>query len=74
MYNNSQSCVPAPICAVCHQPVPLSDAKADEDGHAIHEECYLVKLGMSKPPVGSGALNPNQDLFAKYRRKQTLGN
>ena len=74
MHNNSLPSVPAPICAVCHQPVPLNDAKADEDGKAVHEECYLVKLGMSKPPVRSGARNAIEGLFAKYRRKQSLGN
>lgn len=72
MYNNSLSSVRAPICSICHQPVPLNDAKTDEDGNAIHEACYLVKLGMTKPPIGSHARKSSEGLFAK-RRKQTLG-
>jgi hypothetical protein len=37
----------APICSICHQSVPLSSAKTDEDGSAVHEACYLVKLGIA---------------------------
>jgi hypothetical protein len=29
-------------------PVPLSDAKTDEDGKAVHKNCYLIKLGLSE--------------------------
>ena len=31
-------------CPLCNQPVPLESAKTDEHGHAIHEECYLLKV------------------------------
>lgn len=31
-------------CTICHQPVPVETAKTDGNGHAIHEECYLVSL------------------------------
>jgi len=33
-----------PTCPICREPVELETSKADEYGHAIHEECYLVKL------------------------------
>lgn len=47
MYNDDLVSLPAPICSICHKPVPLNNAKTDEDGIAIHEACYLVKLGVS---------------------------
>ena len=46
MYNS-----PVPICSICNLPVPLSIAKTDEDGRAIHENCYLVKIGVAKPAI-----------------------
>jgi hypothetical protein len=33
-----------PICRICNKPVSLELAKADEDGRAVHEGCYLLKL------------------------------
>ncbi len=72
MPNNSFSSIRAPICSICHEPVRLNDAKTDEDGSAIHENCYLIKLGMTKSPIGSRTLESSENLFAK-RRKQTLG-
>lgn len=41
----------APICSICDKPVSLDGAKTDEDGNAIHEACYRVKLGVA--PVSS---------------------
>ena len=29
-----------PICSVCNKPVKLESAKTDEDGQAVHEDCY----------------------------------
>ena len=31
-----------PLCPVCHAPVALEVAKTDENGRAIHEECYVL--------------------------------
>ena len=33
-----------PLCSLCNEAVELETSKADEDGKAIHEECYLVKV------------------------------
>jgi hypothetical protein len=35
-----QSAPYSPICPRCLEPVKLEDAKTDEDGCAIHEDCY----------------------------------
>ena len=36
-----------PICSFCDRPVNLEVAKTDENGQAIHEECYVVKVMFS---------------------------
>jgi len=38
-----------PVCPICEKPVDLETSKTDEHGHAIHEECYLLKLQMKQP-------------------------
>ena len=35
----------SPLCVVCNQPVKLEMAKTDETGRAIHDECYLQRVG-----------------------------
>lgn len=32
-------------CSICNQPVALEIAKTDDSGQALHEECYVLKLG-----------------------------
>jgi hypothetical protein len=32
------------ICSICHQPVAVENSKTDENGHAIHEDCYLQRV------------------------------
>jgi len=39
-----QSAPYSPICPRCLEPVRLEDAKTDEDGRAIHEDCYYAIL------------------------------
>jgi len=33
-----------PTCSLCNEPVELETSKTDEDGKAVHEECYALKL------------------------------
>jgi hypothetical protein len=35
---------PLPACPICNRPVALEQAKTDEHGRAIHEDCYLVRV------------------------------
>lgn len=37
-------------CSICHKPVALETAKTDERGQALHEECYLLNLGIETGP------------------------
>ena len=73
MPNNSFCSVRAPIRAICHEAVLLNNAKTDENGNAIHEDCYLIKLGMTKSPVGNQGRESSEGLPTKHRH-QTLGN
>jgi hypothetical protein len=36
-----------PDCSICHKPVDLTTAKTDDNGHTVHENCYVVKLGLN---------------------------
>jgi hypothetical protein len=38
-----------PMCSVCNEPVELRIAKTDEDGKAIHEECYVLRIQLKGP-------------------------
>jgi hypothetical protein len=33
-----------PICPLCNEPVELESTKTNEDGSAVHEECYVLAL------------------------------
>jgi hypothetical protein len=42
MPNNAGS--ELPMCSYCANPVEIENATTDEDGKAIHAECYLLRL------------------------------
>jgi hypothetical protein len=33
-----------PKCSVCNRPVDLENAKTDQHGNAIHEECAVIHI------------------------------
>jgi hypothetical protein len=40
------------FCYICHAPVAIEESKTDEHGHAIHEDCYALRVRLalvSKP-------------------------
>jgi hypothetical protein len=37
-----------PVCPICSRPVILESAKVDEQGQAMHEECYLLKIHLQQ--------------------------
>jgi hypothetical protein len=49
MYGNRCSPLQVPLCCICRLPVPINEAKTDEGGDAVHEDCYVSKLGIAKP-------------------------
>lgn len=41
-------------CSLCDMPVPIESSKTDENGKAVHEECYLLRLRLEQattPPT-----------------------
>jgi hypothetical protein len=45
-------------CVLCDNPVPLGTSKTDEDGKAVHEECYLLRIRLKR------ATNRDDDVHA----------
>jgi hypothetical protein len=47
-----------PLCHLCNNPINLEFARTDEDGHTVHEGCYLLKLKVKSntpwPPQSQG--------------------
>jgi hypothetical protein len=33
-----------PKCSICNEPVELETGKTDEDGKAVHEDCYVLRM------------------------------
>jgi hypothetical protein len=42
-----------PLCTICREPVDLRIAKTDDEGEAVHEECYLMKMKDNPPTENS---------------------
>jgi hypothetical protein len=55
----------SPICPRCLEPVRLEDAKTDEDGRAIHEDCYYATLKGTTQSHEGGA--PRSSYHAIHR-------
>jgi len=50
----AQTASPAVIsCSICGKPVALEKCKIDEEGHAVHEDCYFNKLAGRRPSDSS---------------------
>jgi len=54
----AEAVTPALIsCAICAKPVVLEKCKVDENGHAVHEDCYFRKLAGRRFPASSKKRN-----------------
>jgi hypothetical protein len=49
-------------CSICQKRVALETAKTDEFGQAVHEGCYVLKLGIRR----------DQDSVHKLGQMQTV--
>lgn len=47
-------------CPICQHPVSLERCKTDEDGRAIHEDCYVRKICSG---IINRAVNVQSDSF-----------
>ena len=48
-----------PLCPICYKPVLLETCKADEQGRAVHEDCYTLKVTIHRVPQPPS--NPSSD-------------
>jgi hypothetical protein len=55
MFRNSVSFRNSCTCAICQTPLSLDVAKTDENGKAVHAECYSLKLESGRHRVISSA-------------------
>ena len=69
MYDNRLASRQAPTCSLCNLPVPLNSAKTDEDGNAVHEDCYVIKVGAAKRVI-SFSKTSRADVVKTGERKQ----
>jgi hypothetical protein len=37
-----------PNCSICNEPVELETAATDENGKAVHEDCYVIKMRLKE--------------------------
>jgi hypothetical protein len=44
----------SPQCAICKQSVNLEQSKTDENGSAVHEDCYVSLFISTKPRLYDG--------------------
>ncbi|MGA8619791.1 MAG: hypothetical protein WB660_14895 [Candidatus Sulfotelmatobacter sp.] len=45
-------------CALCDKPVPLDTSKTDENGEAVHEECYVLKMRLKRATSKNDDVHP----------------
>jgi hypothetical protein len=71
MYDNRLASFRDPICSLCNLPVPLNRAKTDEDGNAVHEHCYVIKVGVAKPVITFSKTSRADVANAGQRKQQS---
>ena len=59
--------ITSPLCFICQTPVELEISKTDENGRAVHERCYLLRLRQRQRTTES---NPSRqhDGLKSYRQ------
>jgi hypothetical protein len=46
-------------CSLCQMPVSVESSKTDENGKAVHEECYLLTLRLKQARPRPNSSNAN---------------
>jgi hypothetical protein len=54
--------ITSPLCFICHTPVELEISKTDENGHAVHEGCYLLRLRQRQAAAEPNTSHPYHGL------------
>lgn len=45
------------LCPVCNEPIDLRVSKTDEQGRAIHEDCYALKIDVERATGAQGSFD-----------------
>jgi hypothetical protein len=59
--------ITSPLCFICHTPVQLEISKTDENGHAVHERCYLLRLRLRQATTGPKGSSQSKWPLNSYR-------
>jgi len=51
------------VCYICNKPVNLEQSKTDENGRAIHEECYVAATLLRTGSHPAVATNPKVQTY-----------
>jgi len=43
------------FCWICGNRITLEDSKTDEEGRAVHEDCYVILVAMKKAQARNAA-------------------
>jgi hypothetical protein len=54
-----ESTSPEMRCVFCDMPVSIENAKTNERGQLIHEDCYVESLQMNRDPSTNDASHSN---------------
>jgi hypothetical protein len=46
----------SPLCSICGKPVELEISRTDDEGQAVHEECYAASLTQSPSSQNSSGV------------------
>lgn len=60
------SAIEPPVCPICQRPVELESAKTDENGKAIHEDCYVSEVSRT---ATSTSLPDYSETLSMYERE-----
>lgn len=50
-------------CSICNKPIAFEIAKTDDSGQAVHEECYVFKVGSGAAELRSNPQNADAQKF-----------
>ncbi len=58
-----------PTCPLCNEPVELETTKTNEDGEAVHEECYVLAVQADRQsPSGLSTMPRKSEIKAHSPR------
>ena len=59
----------SPQCSICKQSVNLEQSKTDENGSAVHEDCYVSLFISTKPRLLTGRTGTLRERLSLLSRR-----